>query len=244
MDQKVKTKKTITLKVLLPNFFTALSLGSAILGITLITRGNFQSAIICIIFSMFFDGIDGKLARLLGVSSQFGALFDTVTDFIAFGLTPIYLAYQLILSRSYPWGLIICLVYISSGGFRLIRYMHQNPVSSQKQPFTGLPIPASAGFIAACSLFVLSSANIFGSPVILGILVLVVSYLMVSRIKYQSLDWKNLPKRSLKIFILLLIISVILAVKYFNYVFFLWMIVYLFSGISGYLSELFTTKGK
>ncbi len=178
----------------IPNLFTAMNMFCGFLSIINASQSKFSYAAWLIVIAAIFDALDGMMARLTNSSSELGVELDSLSDVISFGAAPAFLIYEIQLINYNSLGVIISSSLMIAGGFRLARFNVQL-VGFSKEYFKGLPIPSSAITLAA---FILS----FYKPGI-GIespyssftipLVLVLSALMVSSIKYDTL-----PKFSLK----------------------------------------------
>ncbi len=222
----------------LPNFFTAGSIFLGILSIMFASNSSFEWAAWLIIFSMVFDGLDGRVARLTNTSSKFGLEFDSLADIVAFGVAPAMLVYFYIptIGTSYgfdgPYGfyrIFACALFVIFGAIRLARF---NVTSSNIEPntFIGLPIP-SAAVIVVLWILVDLRYNIFSMTYsyILLCLTFLVSILMVSNIRYPS--FKKI-KWNLKIFVVLLIaVALIISSKFYVEIFCGLMSVYMLYGI-------------
>jgi CDP-diacylglycerol--serine O-phosphatidyltransferase len=155
------------------------------------------------IFGAFgFDSLDGRLARLGGRESLFGAEFDSLADVVSFGVAPTLLMFFLILSptQGMPWfreiGWFIGFIYLLCAAMRLARFnVITNPLlrRSQKElssDFVGLPVPAAAATVAATVLFLLKLADADKSlnqfALALPLLMLLIAILMMSSVRYPS----------------------------------------------------------
>ncbi|MCD6543678.1 MAG: CDP-diacylglycerol--serine O-phosphatidyltransferase [Flavobacteriaceae bacterium] len=219
------------LKYLVPNFFTALSLFLGLSALHLISLGNFFLAAWLIGSAMVCDFLDGKFARMLNAQSKFGAQFDTLSDFVTFGVAPGFLAYSSLLNEVNIVGAAVSIFYIFCGGYRLVRFTLKNKITSKKEPFIGLPIPAAAGMIAS---FIIFNSYFTNAKLIIDFLLIstfLVSILMISKIEYLPLEkGKKLSKES-KFFIILAIISIVLAIKFSYFIFIIWMSIYILYGV-------------
>ena len=222
-------------KVIIPNFFTALSLVSGLFALHFTYEGNFIVTAWLIAFSMVCDWMDGKLARLLNATSKFGATFDTLSDFVVFGIVPAFLAYRICLNKLHIWGIIIALFYVFSGGYRLVRFSNKNTDHKNKHTFIGLPIPAGAGLIVSFVIFNLYSYNKIISTEIFILVIFISSVLMVSTIEYLPIEKKAKMTKESKFFIFLALISVILSFKFSYIIFVGWIILYVLYGIIRHL---------
>ncbi len=222
---------TKNLKYLVPNSFTALSLILGLSALHLINLGNFYLAAWLIGFAMVCDFLDGKFARILNAQSKFGAQFDTLSDFVTFGVTPGFLAYSSLLNEVGFVGAAVSIFYVFCGGYRLVRFTLKNKTTSKKEPFIGLPIPAAAGMIAS---FIIFNSYYNDSKIIIDLLIIstfLVSILMISKIEYLPLEkGKKLSKES-TFFISLAIISIVLAIEFSYFIFIIWMLIYIIYGV-------------
>jgi len=222
---------TKNLKYLVPNFFTALSLILGLSALHLINLGNFYLAAWLIGFAMVCDFLDGKFARMLNAQSNFGAQFDTLSDFVTFGVAPGFLAYSSLLNEVNFVGAVVSIFYVFCGGFRLVRFTLKNKTTSKKEPFIGLPIPAAAGMIAS---FIIFNSYFQDVKIIVDLLIIstfLVSILMISKIEYLPLEkGKKLSKESI-FFISLAILSIVLATKFSYFIFIIWMLIYILYGV-------------
>lgn len=166
--------KKIGLKAMIPNLLTAGNLWLGILAIISAFKGDFKVASIYIIIAAFLDGLDGKAARKLNVSSEFGKQLDSLCDLVSFGVAPGILAYAVALQDYAVIGIIISLIYITAGAFRLARFNVLNITTH----FIGIPITIAGGLMA---LFIYFGINL--PPYFLVIITLSLSYFMVSNIK-------------------------------------------------------------
>lgn len=218
-------------RVLIPNFFTALSLILGLVALQLIFDGTFVTAAWLIGISMLCDFLDGKLARLLNAQTKFGALFDTLSDFVSFGVVPGFLAYKIALFNYSLLGIIVSLFYVFSGGYRLVRFTLETPESKTKHPFIGLPIPAAAGLISSFVLFNIYLWDNIVSIQLLLLITFISSILMISKIEYLPLEkGKKISKETI-LFISLFLLSAIAAFRYPYVIFVLWILIYIFYGI-------------
>ncbi|MDO9577612.1 MAG: CDP-diacylglycerol--serine O-phosphatidyltransferase [Candidatus Cloacimonadales bacterium] len=218
-------------KIIIPNFFTALSLVFGLISLQYTMDKNFVNSAWFIAASMVCDFLDGKLARLLHAQSKFGALFDTLSDFVAFGVVPGFLAYKVALFELGITGAVVTFFYILAGGYRLVRFTLAETNSTKKQPFVGLPIPAAAGIISSYIILNFFSWNSIKSANSLLALTFISGLLMVSKIEYLPLEKGKKFSREAKLFIVLALLSAVVAIRYPYYVFILWIVVYVLYGL-------------
>jgi CDP-diacylglycerol--serine O-phosphatidyltransferase len=190
--------KTIPRKgvYILPNLLTTASLFTAFWGLTLAARGQFESCAVAIFISALFDGLDGKVARLTGASSEFGIQLDSLADLVAFGVTPAFMVYFWKLETFGRLGLLACFLFAACGALRLARFNVQTKVVSKKF-FIGLPIPAAGCTLASLVLFAPYLPDSLPEKTLLIatlVLAYVLSFLMVSTVRYASFKELGLVK--------------------------------------------------
>ncbi|MBW2367450.1 MAG: CDP-diacylglycerol--serine O-phosphatidyltransferase [Deltaproteobacteria bacterium] len=170
----------------LPNLCTTLNLFCGFLAIIFSMEGKFSTAAFSIIIAGMFDGLDGKIARATGATSQFGVEYDSLADLISFGLAPGLMMYLWILSPLGRVGWLAAFLFTVCGALRLARFNTQTG-SISSDHFTGLPIPAAAGMLAGTVLFAhkLGFADNL-NPILMLLPVYGLSFLMVSNIRYIS----------------------------------------------------------
>jgi CDP-diacylglycerol--serine O-phosphatidyltransferase len=132
---------------ILPNLLTTAALFCGYFAIVQAMNGKFEMAAIAIFVAMLFDGLDGRVARLTGTQSEFGAQYDSLSDMVSFGVAPALLIYQWALMPLEKIGWIVSFVYCSGAALRLARF-NTNIGVVDKRFFQGLPSPAAAALIA------------------------------------------------------------------------------------------------
>lgn len=184
----------------------------------------YTQAVWFILAAVVFDSLDGRLARMGGRTSLFGAEFDSLADVVSFGIAPALMVFFLILAPrgDYQWfrelGWFIAFVYLLCGAVRLARFnvitnplLHRAETESHKD-FVGLPIPAAAGTVASLVLLLLNLAQnarelrqlTLGLPLLL----ILVAFLMVSTVRYPSfkqVNWET--KTRFQTFVLVFIVA-------------------------------------
>jgi CDP-diacylglycerol--serine O-phosphatidyltransferase len=173
---------------IVPNMFTAMNMFCGFLSIINANSGDYVYAAWLIIIAAIFDTLDGWMARLTKSSSALGVQLDSLSDLVSFGVAPAFLIYKANLIHFNSIGVIISSLLMIAGGFRLARFNVQL-VGFNKTYFTGLPIPSSAITIAAFLIAFYDKVSGFNPNVTDFIIpiVLILSYLMVSRVKYDTL---------------------------------------------------------
>jgi CDP-diacylglycerol--serine O-phosphatidyltransferase len=181
---------------IIPNLMTLLGLCAGLTAMRLALEGRFGAAAVAIVVAACIDGLDGRLARLLKAVTRFGAEFDSLTDFLCFGIAPAFIIYLWSLERAGGFGFIPCLIFAVCMALRLARF--NASLDSAPKPayaynfFTGVPAPAGAG-LALFPLFLgleaksvgwdwlltVAHSELFNALVLAGTAVLLVSTLPV-----------------------------------------------------------------
>jgi CDP-diacylglycerol--serine O-phosphatidyltransferase len=207
------------LMFVLPNLFTVSSIFCGIYSILLSSEesssNNFYRAAVAIFFGTFFDAFDGRVARLTKTQSEFGVELDSLADVITFGVAPAILVYKWALSGMGTTGIFICAAYASCGAIRLARFNvlthreHETDQSGVSRFFVGLPIPLAAGMIVAL-VWALNNPGVEGrTPV--AVLMVVLSFLMVSTVRYRTFKDAKMNLPMLLAFGLVLAIAAVFA---------------------------------
>jgi CDP-diacylglycerol--serine O-phosphatidyltransferase len=209
---KVDLKKSL---FILPNLFT---LSSVLCGYNAIlilsdqpTSDDFYRAALLIVFALFFDGIDGRVARLTKTQSAIGVQLDSLADVISFGAAPAILVYHWSLFELGTAGMFIGFLYLAAGAVRLARF-NVTSTGDDGEPerpgkYTqGLPIPAAAGILISIVVANHLTGKLPFSPYLISLLVLALSVFMVSAMPFRSFKDLRLNLRTV------LFISVALGV--------------------------------
>ena len=178
----------------LPTLFTVGNLFCGYLSIWGSIRGTFETAAVLIMLAGVLDMLDGRVARLMNSASEFGEEYDSLADLVSFGVAPGVLAYSWGLSDFDRVGWMVSFLFVVCGSMRLARFNIQTHVTD-KRYFIGLPIPAAAGTISA--LVLATPERLVDRVWMTGLLVLTVllSYLMISTIRYRSFKDIDLKRR-------------------------------------------------
>jgi CDP-diacylglycerol---serine O-phosphatidyltransferase len=131
---------------ILPNLFTVAALFCGFYGIVMSINGRFSDACIAIFWAMVLDSLDGRVARMTGTQSEFGAQMDSLSDMISFGLAPGLIAYQWVLKDMGKIGWGVAFIYTVCAALRLARF-NTNIGVVDKRYFQGLPSPAAAALV-------------------------------------------------------------------------------------------------
>ena len=185
-------------KRMVPNSISGLSLILGVVSIFLTIAHDFNWAAIFIILAVLADSCDGRAARLLGVSGEFGKELDSLCDLCSFGVAPAILIYVYGLQELGVVGQVIAALYTFGGAMRLARF-NVNAADVHGY-FQGMPIPAGGCILAT---YVLSGYNYSSMWVAFG--TLVVAYIMYSEIRYPDFKGKGNPLFLLPVSIAVLI---------------------------------------
>lgn len=135
---------------IIPSLFTLANLLFGFLALILTMDGKFKLAAGLIILSALMDSMDGKVARKLSVSSDFGKELDSLSDLVSFGVAPAILTYRAMLEVQLGfWGILLASLFALCGAVRLARFNVLN-ISTY---FVGVPITFAGGFMALLLLF-------------------------------------------------------------------------------------------
>lgn len=190
LRQKIRPRvKGISFNRIIPNLLTILGLCAGLISIRGAIHGRFNEAVIAILFAACFDGLDGRIARLLRGTSRFGAELDSLVDFLSFGVAPSFILYMWSLKNGGDYSFIPCAIFTVCMALRLARF---NAALDDKKPqyasnfFTGVPAPAGAG-IALFPIFLgleskhfqIEFLNSIAHSEILNVTILIVTALLL-----------------------------------------------------------------
>jgi len=197
---------------ILPTLFTVGNLFCGYLSVWCSIRGTFDTAAILIIVAAVLDMLDGRIARLTNSASRFGEEYDSLADLVSFGVAPAVLAYAWGLADFHRLGWMASFLFVVCGSMRLARFNIQTRVVDKKY-FIGLPIPAAAGTIA--TLVLATPERLVDQVWMAGLLALtvVLSYLMISTLRYRSFKDLDL-KRQRRAWILPVIALIFAVIAY------------------------------
>jgi CDP-diacylglycerol--serine O-phosphatidyltransferase len=186
---------------LLPTLFTVGNLLCGYSSVVKSYQGAVEQAAIFIIIAGVLDGLDGRIARLTGTTTEFGVEFDSLADIVSFGVAPAMLAYRWGLHAFDRLGWLIAFIFVVCAAMRLARYNIQTGVGD-KRHFAGLPSPAAAGSLAAVAYAFPEVARSDFFDVALGLLVATLALLMISRVRYRSFKELDLRNRRSYVYVL------------------------------------------
>lgn len=179
---------------LLPTVFTVGNLLCGFASLAAAHAGEFRRAAILIILAGILDGLDGRIARLTGTTSEFGLEFDSLADVVSFGVAPAWLA---LTWSPVPEGRIsVAFLYLVCAATRLARFnIRATAGQDSRRFFAGLPSPAAAGLVASLAFTFPAPAADVGVAVARTAVVVAAGLLMISRFRYRSFKEFDLKTR-------------------------------------------------
>ncbi|MDE3045444.1 MAG: CDP-alcohol phosphatidyltransferase family protein [Verrucomicrobiota bacterium] len=221
---------------LIPNVITAFALACGlfvIFKVNMIEPGCgeyevvYHSALLLLVVAIA-DFVDGAVARAFHAESEFGFIFDTLADAISFGVAPsVLLLKTLSLQQGTPLSFFAatsCMVYSLCGVLRLVRFNVKTneakgnaaQMAEQKKHFTGLPIPAAAAAAVSANLLYLwpvtrgyIECTQISRPIVLTVVMFILGYLMVCRLKFPSLKMLHFRLHSFHLAFLTVILAIL-----------------------------------
>src|SRR5829696_9589087 len=204
MDSDFRTRRSrlrgFSINRLIPNVLTLAALCAGLTAIRYGLQGQMERAVIAIMVAAVLDALDGRVARRLGVTSRFGAELDSLSDFLCFGVTPALILYMSSLTDSGALGWIVTLMFPICSALRLARFntalvADVPPPAWTGSYFTGVPAPAGA-LLALIPLVVSFEAEAAWPrhPVVVGLALVFVGGLMVSRLPTFSFKKGRIPR--------------------------------------------------
>ncbi len=219
-NQKFKLVSSKKTRYLLPNILT---LGGVCLGISSIKfsiDGNFSLAVTLILCAAILDALDGRIARLIKGTSDFGKELDSLTDFVSFGIAPAFLLYFWELNNYGKLGWAITLIYSVCCVLRLARF---NLTKIDKQQewknnfFEGIPSPAGGLLILTPLIYELSDLNLsINIKILTPYLTLFIALLLVSKTPTPSLKKISISSKT-TIFLLLTVGIIFIALLFYTF---------------------------
>ena len=213
----VTSKKT---RYLLPNILT---LGGVCLGISSIKfsiDGNFNLAVILILLAAILDALDGRVARLIKGTSEFGKELDSLTDFVSFGIAPVLILYFWELNNYGKLGWAIALIYSVCCVLRLARFnltKNENDHEWKNNFFEGIPSPAGGLLILTPLIYELTELNFnLNIKSLTPFLTVLIALLLVSKIPTPSLKKISISSKT-TVFLLLFAGIIFISLLFFTF---------------------------
>lgn len=200
---------------LIPSFITVTAVFCGFLAIISALKGQFEYATKCIALAIVLDGLDGRVARKLNATSEFGREFDSLSDLVAFGVAPGVLVYCWAFSATADeFGVLIAFIYVVCTATRLARFNINTGKPESSKSFCGLPSPGAAAAIAAlvyCFPDPISNEGLVGCVMVYMVLF---AGLMVSTFPFLSVKHLKLTQGNPRLNLVVLAIAVALLWKY------------------------------
>ena len=213
----VSSKRT---RYILPNILTITGVCLGISSIKFSLDQNFSLAVIFVLFASLLDALDGRIARLIKGTSEFGKELDSLTDFVSFGIAPAFIVFLWDLNNYGKIGWAITLIFSVCCVLRLARFnltKYETDQEWKKNFFEGVPSPAGGLLILIPLIYELSNFQVnFEIKKIVPYLNIVVAFLLISKIPTFALKKIFIPPR-FTIFILLLIGVIIVSLIFFTF---------------------------
>ena len=214
---------------LLPSFFTVGNIFAGFFAVISTLHGNYGNAAVAIGIAVVLDGLDGRIARMTGETSDFGLQLDSLADVISFGIAPAVLIYS--------WGFgdlgnlarLSAFFFLICGAMRLARF---NLQVQELKHFAGLPIPAGAGFIAAVVHLFKAAPESHLAQYSLVAVTYILGLLMVSTLRYPSPKQLHMGRGKSHLTVLLVALLVAGVIWYSEEVLMAVSTVYVLSGIT------------
>ena len=242
---KVDLRKSL---FILPNLFTLASVLCGYYAILICsdrpTSDDFYRAALLIIFALFFDTIDGRVARLTRTQTAIGVQLDSLADVISFGVAPAILVYHWSLQELGTIGMLVGFVFVAGGAIRLARF-NVTSTSDDGRPrmpgkyMQGLPIPAAAAILISIVVANTLTGKLPFSPIVISLLVVMLALFMVSSMPFRSFKDLRLSWRTVLFISTALAVTIWIALRYHPSMALVWLLsAYVVIGIAESLFQL------
>ena len=213
----VSSKKS---RFILPNLLTIIGVCLGISSIKFALDGNYSLAVIFIVFASILDALDGRIARLIKGTTEFGKELDSLTDFVSFGIAPAFILYFWELKNYGKVGWAITLIFSVCCVLRLARFNLTKIAEDAEWKlnyFEGVPSPAGAGLALLPLVYELSALN-FNVDIknLTPFFVIIVALLLISKIPTFSLKKIKISSQ-LSIFLLFGIVLMFISLIFFTF---------------------------
>ena len=220
---------------ILPNLFTTANFFCGVLALSWIFQGKFQSAAFIILLAMVFDFVDGQVARFYHATSRFGLEYDSLADFLTFGLAPAFLVYNYVLIEWGRIGIGLAFLYAVFAALRLARFNTQVK-AEEKTNFVGLPSPISAGVLISFFIMIYRH-RLTGWEKALPFIMIVLSWLMISNFTYPTLLTLQLKRKKPFLYLVALCLVVVIFLFWVEIGLVVGFVSYTLTGITGRLKR-------
>ena len=212
--------REIPLRLMVPNLITVLAICAGLTGIRLAFEGRYELAVSMVLVAAFLDGIDGRIARMMRATSNFGVQMDSLADIVNFGVAPALVLYVYVLDQARSIGWIAALIFAISAGLRLARFNVMTERSHKpkwlSEYFVGVPAPAGA-LLVMLPVYIgflgLDASPLYGYCS--AAYTVLIGYLLVSRIPVWSGKAQGVIRRENALpFILIVVVYVALLMSF------------------------------
>jgi CDP-diacylglycerol--serine O-phosphatidyltransferase len=193
-----RPRRGIPFRAFVPNAVTSLALCFGLTGVRFAISGEWEKAVAAIIIAGVLDGIDGRIARLLRAQSRFGAELDSLSDVIAFGVSPAIILYLWSLQNLPRFGWLFALAHAVCCALRLARF--NAAIDAEEQPhksagfLTGVPAPVGAGLqMLPIYIWLDSGLEVVREPWIVAPWAALVAFLMIASL--ATFSWSAVRLR-------------------------------------------------
>jgi CDP-diacylglycerol--serine O-phosphatidyltransferase len=205
----------LSVNALIPNALTVLGLCMGLTSIRFALLGRWELAVAAIIAAGIIDGLDGRVARILKASTDFGAQLDSLSDFLCFGVAPAVVLYLWTLSAGGAAGWTVALFFSVCMALRLARF--NASLSKPDRPawssrfFVGLPAPSASGVVLLPMMlsFEFGGVGFVGHPFVVGLYTVGVALLVVSTLPMYS--GKGIKLRQRHVLPVLMLVGLLFA---------------------------------
>ncbi len=198
--RKLKRTRGLSIREVIPNAITVAATCAALTGLRFAIEGAWGFAVGAVVIAAVLDALDGRMARILNATSEFGAQLDSLSDFVSFGVVPALILYFWSLNGLGGFGWAVALLLTVCCGLRLARFNSRIDTlpSFAYNFFQGVPAPAGAGL----ALLPIAASLAFGEaavapPWLTGLWTVAVGLLMVSELPTYSFKKVKVPRRLL-----------------------------------------------
>jgi CDP-diacylglycerol---serine O-phosphatidyltransferase len=194
--------RSLHINRMIPNTLTLLALAAGLSSLRFALNERWDMAVLAIVVAGILDGLDGRIARILDGATRFGAELDSLSDFLCFGVAPAMILYLWVLSEAGRLGWALVLMFCIGCALRLARFNadidEPEPPPWHRNFFVGLPSPAGAGLVLLpVMLWFQLGVTFLRSPLFVGLVMVAVAALLVSRVRTFSFKKVRVPHRML-----------------------------------------------
>jgi CDP-diacylglycerol--serine O-phosphatidyltransferase len=223
---------------LLPSLLTTANLFCGFFALLLTMHGRYVEAGVSVYVAMVLDLLDGRVARLMKATSQFGVEFDSLADVVSFCVAPGFLIYTFALSQLGRPAWFGAFLFVICGALRLARFnVHTGTVD--KRYFVGLATPAAAGVVVSTVMLLAGEELERWHLVVIAVATYCVALLMVSTFRYWSFKDVDVARRHPAYALLVIVLGVMIVAANHELMLFL---IFLGYAVSGPVRRLFVGR--